>query len=58
VNHFCYKKKKKKKLFVGIGINVLNLKMKFSITNKFEVLSQELGNEKIDCVIEKEKKVH
>ena len=53
---FFLPKKKKNFLLSGIGINVLNLKKKeICDHNKFEILSEELGNEELsaDYIVEK-----
>jgi len=53
---FLLPKKKKNFLLSGIGINVLNLKKKeICDHNKFEILSEELGNEELsaDYIVEK-----
>ena len=54
MNHFCYQKKKKF-FYDRIGKNILNKRKKYVNHNKFEILSEEVGNEEfsIDCIIEK-----
>jgi len=53
MNHFCYQKKKKKKFVRWDRYKYLELNKEICHHNKFEILSEEIGNEilSIDYVI-------